>query len=51
MKTLILLTAIGACLCACSCRTALPLDPNTMEPSTKCLPENIPGQQGGHSGK
>jgi hypothetical protein len=51
MKKLILLPVIGWCLCACSCRTALPLDPNTMKPSTKCLPENFPGQAGGHSGK
>ena len=41
MKTLLLLHALGLVLfTSCCMRTEMPLDPMTMKPSTKCLPEN-----------
>ena len=41
MKTLLLIPVLGLALCACSCRTSTPLDPNTMKPSDRCLPEHL----------
>ena len=42
MKYLLLIPVLGLTLCASACRTSMPLDPNTLEPSTRCLPENYP---------
>ncbi len=42
MKSLLLLIpALGITLIASACRTSTPIDPNTMKPSSRCLPENI----------
>jgi hypothetical protein len=41
MKILLLIAVLGVALFASSCRTSTPLDPNTMEPSARCLPENV----------
>lgn len=51
MKTLILLPILGFAFFASSCRTVTPLDPMTMKPAQKCLPENFPQSGGGYSGK
>jgi hypothetical protein len=40
MKILLLVPAVIA-LFSASCRTTTPLDPNTFQPSTRCLPENV----------
>lgn len=39
MKFLLLIPAVGLALIASSCRTTTPLDPNTLKPSERCLPE------------
>jgi len=39
MKLLLLIPALGLALCASSCRTTTPVDPMTMKPSGRCLPE------------
>jgi len=41
MKYLLLLPAVAALFATSSCRTVTPLDPMTMKPSCKCLPENF----------
>jgi hypothetical protein len=40
MKKLILLPILGLASIASSCRTAAPLDPNTMKPTDRDLPAN-----------
>ncbi len=49
MKTLILIPILGFACLASSCRTVTPLDPMTMQPAQKCMPENFP--HSGYSGK
>lgn len=39
MKSLLLIPCLGFVLFVNSCRTATPIDPNTMNPSTRCLPD------------
>lgn len=52
MKILLLITALGFAMFSASCRTYMPIDPNSMEPSTRCLPENVqPGQGSVHGTK
>jgi hypothetical protein len=41
MKKLLFIPVLCLALFASSCRTATPIDPNTMQPSVRCLPENI----------
>jgi hypothetical protein len=41
MKSLLILPVLAAVFAAVSCRTSMPLDPHTMRPSEKCLPENV----------
>ncbi|MEI8039687.1 MAG: hypothetical protein WCJ14_15000 [Verrucomicrobiota bacterium] len=41
MKSLLLIPILGLALCGSSCRTLTPVDPNTMQPSGHCLPENV----------
>ncbi len=41
MKSILLLPVAGFVLLCCSCRTKTPIDPNTMKPSERCLPENV----------
>ncbi len=36
-----LLVPVMIALVSVSCRTTTPLDPNTFEPSSRCLPENV----------
>ena len=38
MKILLSITTLAIVLFSSSCRTSTPIDPNTMEPSTRCLP-------------
>lgn len=38
MKKLLLIPILGLAFVASSCRTATPIDPMTMKPSTRCLP-------------
>ena len=40
-KSLLLLPLFGLALFSASCRTVAPLDPMTMKPSCKGLPENF----------
>lgn len=51
MKTLILLPIIGFAFFSSSCRTVTPLDPMTLQPAQKCLPENLQQHGDGYSGK
>jgi hypothetical protein len=41
MKYLLLLPILSLAFSAISCRTVTPIDPMTMKPSCKCLPENF----------
>lgn len=41
MNTLLLLPVLAIAFIASSCRTAPLLDPMTMKPSCRCLPENF----------
>ena len=41
MKILLFIPALAVVLLASSCRTRLPTDPMTNQPSTRCLPENM----------
>ena len=41
MKYLMLLPILSLAFSAISCRTVTPIDPMTMKPSCKCLPENF----------
>ncbi len=41
MKITLFLAALTLALFASSCRTSTPIDPNTGEPSARCLPENL----------
>lgn len=40
MKKTLLLPLVAIAFLASSCRTATPIDPMTMKPSTRCLPES-----------
>jgi hypothetical protein len=48
MKIALILSTICLVGIASSCRTAIPLDPNTMELSCRCMPHKYqtPGPQG-----
>lgn len=39
MKTILILPLIGLVLFTASCRTETPIDPMTMKPSERCLPQ------------
>lgn len=39
MKTLVCIPLFGLVLASVSCRTEMPIDPMTMDPSTRCLPD------------
>lgn len=39
MKTILILPLFGLVLFTASCRTETPLDPMTMKPSERCLPD------------
>lgn len=41
MKILLFTPLFGLLLIASSCRTAKPIDPATMMPSDRCMPENL----------
>jgi len=41
MKSLLLLPILGLAFFASSCRTVAPLDPMTLKPSCRCLPEHF----------
>ena len=46
MKSLLLIPVLGLALFAASCRTEPPLDPMTMKPSTRCLPDHLHAVEG-----
>ncbi|MCU0778556.1 MAG: hypothetical protein MUF86_12945 [Akkermansiaceae bacterium] len=39
MKTILILPLLGLVLFTASCRTETPIDPMTMKPSERCLPQ------------
>ena len=39
MKTILILPLFGLVLFTASCRTETPIDPMTMKPSERCLPD------------
>lgn len=41
MKTILILPLFGLVLFTASCRTQTPIDPMTMKPTERCLPENM----------
>jgi hypothetical protein len=41
MKFLLLIPVLGLAFATFSCRTLTPIDPMTMKPSARCLPENL----------
>lgn len=41
MKFLLLIPVLGLVFGTLSCRTLTPLDPMTMKPSERCLPEHL----------
>jgi hypothetical protein len=51
MKSLLLIPVLGFVLFANSCRTATPIDPNTMKPSSQCLPEKYHAESAIHATK
>ncbi len=40
MRVMIAMVSMGVVMISSSCRTKLPLDPETMKPSCKCMPQN-----------
>jgi hypothetical protein len=53
MKTILIIQAICLAVVASSCRTSIPLDPNTMKPSCRCMPHKYqatPPEGCGHCG-
>jgi hypothetical protein len=51
MKSLLLIPVLALGLLAGSCRTMTPLDPMTMKPSDRCLPEGAASQRVADSAK
>lgn len=41
MKSTLLLSIAALVVVSSSCRTKTPIDPNTLKPSERCLPENM----------
>ena len=41
MKFLSLIPILGIALSSVCCRTVPPIDPMTLKPTTRCLPENL----------
>lgn len=41
MKSLLLIPLVGVALVSLSCRTLAPIDPMTMKPSERCLPDHM----------
>ena len=51
MKSLLLIPILGLALFGSSCRTLTPIDPDTMKPSDRCLPEHVSSAPAVHATK